>query len=576
MDHEQFEALNPEEQERVFHQSPFKEKGDLILHSHHPERLAQSLSQEELYLVTREVDLEERCAIIRYANVEQLLFISDIDCWRKDRIHPQGFLQWLELLKEADERKLLAWLLEMDYETVVSGFKGLLRVLKPEWEYPTDEMLGSQPYFTLDERYFISVQEENLETVRRAIEILFENHKGRYVAILEGILGELDDVAEEEAYRRRELRLGDRGFPDPETAHRIYRPISEEEFAQFPNKNQSPAQAKERSSSSKFRIPHYPVLWSAERFFLDEVLLLFRQETPEVSEGIEEELAWLSNKVIACQGIDFSSEDRVRQGAERVRRFVSIGLELLSGGDIAMACQIMKERWLEMIFRWAVTRLLKIRDDASGVVHNHWKGSKNQFLEFVNAPYEFIFRGLLQSVPECYDQRVTEHPFHLRDFKNSVELENAQSAVRQIDSILQWPEAQFPHWLERLSPEMGRGYLNISLYSMLGTLFARFVLYGKISPEPISSQEAGRFLQEGFEERGNRRILKSLGKESFLNHFFSNEQQSLLRPLWSLVFEELDEELGGFDLSRHLDPRFIATLTVFPPPVSRRKKTSKS
>src|SRR3989338_4036339 len=87
----------------------------------------------------------------------------------------------------------------------------------------------------------------------------------------------------------------------------------------------------------------------------EELYLLTREmdldERSEVREGLEEELAWLSNKVIACDGISFASEERVRLGIERSRRLVSIGLERLSGGDLYQARKILKEKWLEHLFR---------------------------------------------------------------------------------------------------------------------------------------------------------------------------------------------------------------------------------
>lgn len=546
MDHEEFESLKPEEQEQVFHQSSFREKGDLILHSHYPERLAQSLSQEELYLVTREMDLEERSEIVRYANLQQLVFISDIDCWKKDRIQPQGFLRWLETLKEADETRLLAWLVEMDYEAVVSGFKQLVRVIKPEWEYPTDEMLGDQPFFTLDERYFISVPEENLETVRRAIEILFEHHRGRYAAILEGILGEMDDVLEEDAFRKREERFADLGFPDPETAHKIYKPISMEEFEKFPKKaNES------FRKNGENRFPHYPVLWSQDRLFLDQVLLFFKQENHEIAEGIEEELAWLSNKVLACEGIDFSSEERVRRGTERVRRFLNIGLEALSAQDISKAREILRERWLEIIFRFGVTKLLEVKNLAAGTLQIHWKGSAKEFTDLLAVPYEPQFRGVLKVVPEAYDPHALEHPNPLRDFKTLEEIEKTKQAVLQIQAALEWLNHEWPGFP-----------VSIPLFATLGTVFTSFTLWGKIMPRALQIKDVGSFLDKAFEKRGARRFLTSLAKEKFLNHFFTQENQELLRSLWGIVFQELEDEIGRLDLSKAIDARFIASLWV--------------
>ena len=104
IDLNEFESLEPEEQAKVFHQTSFKEKGELLLRSHDPMALARSLSQEELYLVAKEMDLEERSEVIRYASLPQLFFIADIDCWKKDRIDPRSFVNWLETLIQADEK----------------------------------------------------------------------------------------------------------------------------------------------------------------------------------------------------------------------------------------------------------------------------------------------------------------------------------------------------------------------------------------------------------------------------------------------------------------------------------------
>ncbi len=547
IDHEQFESLKPEEQEKLFHQSSFREKSELILHAHYPDRLAQSLSQEELYLVMREMDLEERSEILRYANLPQLFFVSDMDCWKKDRIDPKGFVRWLETLKEADEKRLLAWLLEMDYETIVSCFKNVIEVLKPDWEYPSDELLGDRPYFTLDERYFIFVQEESLETLRRVMEVLFENHRGRYTAILEGILGEMDDVLEEDAFKNRQLRLADRGFPERETAREIYRPISEKEFRNFPPKNSPDT----KPAAVRTGAPRYPVLWSSERLFLDDVFAVLKQEPAAVTEKIEEELAWLSNKVIACEGVDFSSEDLVRRGAERVRCFLNIGLEFLSGGNAAEACRLLKEKWLEIIFRYAVTRLVEPREHFSETLNKYWKDSKSKVLSFLNPPYEFIFRGLLQTVPQTYDEKAVDDTDRLRDFKNREELARAALAVDQIGSMLEWLARH------KIVPSEGN-----SLFSVLATAFAFSVVKGKPAFAPLLKTEVKIFAERVFEKNGKLKILKKSGKELFTQKFFSPEEQTLLLPLWGFVFQEIEEELGGIDFSKDWDERFVSVIKI--------------
>ena len=548
MNAEEFEQLSDEDQEKIFHQTPFRERGELFLHSHHPERLIKSLSQEELYLLTREMDFEERGEVLRYANLPQLFFISDMDCWKKDRLDPRRFVQWLETLLEADERRLLAWLVEMDYETVVTGFKNIIRVLKPEWEYPSDEILGDLPFFTLDERYFISVKEENIETVRRSIEILFENNKGRYTVILEGVMGELEYEAEEEAFQNRATRLAERGFPDSETAHHIYRPLSKEEFDRFPPKNSTKEDREARSLSGGFS-QLARVL--KEKLFLDEVLLFIREEPLVLREKIEEELAWLTNKVIACEGIDFASEERVRDGIERARHFVSIGLELLSAGDLQKAGETVKERWLEIIFRWGATELLTLRTEAYRVVDQYWKGEKKSILYFLDGPYGSILQGLLRAIPACYDPEVKDQVESLREFKNVRDIDRIRKTLIQIKRIHEFLADKFPSLFHRLNLEMTQGNPQTNLFSLLGTIFAHFSLNGKLSSSPLTLKELERFRKKGLDS-----------KEEFLNQFFSNEDQEILRFLWAIVFEKINEELLGLEASREVNPRYVTALCV--------------
>jgi hypothetical protein len=552
MDHDDFQKLNLEEQERLFHQTPFRERGDLILYSHDPGRLTRSLSQEELYLVTREMDLEERTEVLQYATLPQLFFVSDIDCWKEDRLNSTGFVRWLETLWEADTERLVAWLCEMDYETVVAGFQQVIQVIKPEWEWPSDELLGDQPYFTLDEQYFISVREESFETVRRAIEALYENHRGRYVAILEGILGELDYEMEEEAYQKRSHRLSERGFPDPETAHYIYRPLAEEEFEKSARKEVTHTRFQGEDTLSERRPPHYLALWANDRIFLDDVLLLFREGPREIQESLEEELAWLSNKIIACDGIDFASEAHVRRGIERARRFVSLGLELLSERDLDRARGLLKERWLEIIFRWSVTQLIELRERARKIVESYWKEEREPFLEFLEVPYESVFRGLFHKVPLCYDPQVSDDPDQLRDFKDAQDVEKTRRALDQIDRIHKF---------------LGEGLRNVhldqlSLQPLLATAFARFLVGGKVSFSPMGAEEAAEFLKKAFVTRDSVRLLNPAEKERFLTHSFSSKDQELLRPLWALVFQRLEDEFSHLDVSTALDTRFISSLRL--------------
>ncbi len=543
MDSQQFESLNPQEQAKIFHHSSFKERAELIRHSHDPRALTRSLSHEELYLLTREMDIEDRSEIIRYATLPQLTFIADVDCWKKDRIDSDNFLEWMETLLAAGDSVLLNWLLQMDYETVVAGFQKICEVLKPEREYAADEILGDTPYFTIDDVYYIAVREENLATVRRGIQLLFENNKGRYYSLLEDIIADISDQVEEDAYQNREHRLASRGFPDDESARKIYRPITQEEFESFPPK-------KSNSVKDPAQAPRYPVLASTERLFLDDVLLHISKERTEVLEGLHDELAWISNKLIACDGIDFSSEEKVRKGIQRARYMVSLGLELLSNGDVKKALRILEEKWCEIIFRWGMTGLLQLRERVNKLVRDDWKGDKLRLLDFLKPPYDQTAQGLLRQVPQCYDA-AGNNAVPLRDFKSWQDVERSAKSLEQIEKAHQVLRAKFPEvWKIE----------NVSSHAVFGTLFAVFCLKGKLSLSPLAQDEVPVFTAKALEKKGGHARVKPELKEQFLTKLCGEADSGALSVFLSFVFDDIEDELGSLDFSKTVDSRFISCL----------------
>lgn len=562
IDREEFENLDAEKQVEVFRESSIREKGELFLRCHDPGRIARALSGEEFYLITREMDMEEKTEILQYATLPQLFFLSDVECWRGDRIHAAGFVTWLETLHEADDRKLLAWLLQIDYETAVAGLKQIIRVLKPEWEYAADESLGDGTSFTLDQYYYISVREENFETVKRVLEVLFENHRGRYTALLEGVLSELDYEIEEEAFRNRGERLEEHGFPGPETARQIFHPISKQEFESFPEKNgQNPSESVTTRKTEKFSMISAA---ARQNLFLDDVLLALREEDAAISEGVEEELIWLSNKVIAAEGIDFSAavtEEKIRQGADKTRRILSLGLELVSHGDISEAVRLMSKKWLESISRLAITRLYEIRKSAESIVQECWKGETRRFLEFLNPPYEIIFRDLFSTVPQFFDDSISENQNQTRDFTTLLDVERAERSVDQMALIHGFLSFKIPQIYEEI--HRGRSEdLTWRLFEALATLYASFVLNGTISIRALSEAHVLQFMEKGFDKKDDMRILNPQKKKAFFDQFFTPAQQETLRTLWAFVFNEMESELGRLKISKKFDPRFVSILRI--------------
>ncbi|MBI4549319.1 MAG: hypothetical protein HY714_00120 [Candidatus Omnitrophica bacterium] len=558
IDKDAFEALKPEEQAKIFYQSSFEEKGELFPYCHSPELFVRSLSPEELYLMTRELDAEERSEVLRFANVSQLLFLSDIECWKKDRLDAKGFLGWLDTLNESGPARLLAWLEEADYEVLIGGFRKLVRVIKPQWEYAADELLGDEPYFTLDDQYYILAKEEELETVKQVIEKIYENHRGRYAALLESLIQEITDEMEEEAFRKREMRLAEHGFPDQETARRIYSPMSPEEFERFPLKRKGAGTPGPKDAAPPLQVP---ARWYGDRLFLDRVILSLKDESEADLEGIQEELVWLSNKVIACEGIDLTSEERVRQGVMRARSLVNIGLEDLSRGDVAAGRKILSERWLETIFRWGVRLVHESAAEAASVAADYWKSGRQHLLDFLEEPHHSVFQGLFRPVPLYRDAAVKGKAGPLRDFRSLEEVSRTRKQVREVRAAHDFLAGQFKplfHRLNLVAGKGGRAGAAVKLTALAGTVFVHFVLEGEPRDEAVKPPALNKFLREAFEPgAGEGRRLKPALKEKFLSRI-NAAAGSDLRAFWDSAFDRLEEELARLDPKTKIDPRFVA------------------
>ena len=287
---------------------------------------------------------------------------------------------------------------------------------------------------------------------------------------------------------------------------------------------------------------------------------------------VGEGLMWLSNKVVACEGIDLSSEERVRRGVERSRHMVNIGLEDLSGGDAAKARDILKQRWLEIIFRWGAGVLQSLREEAWGVVRKYWKDEERVCFDFLDAPYQDILKGVLQGgglrnftpagLPFFCDEGKGELGF--REFRNARDIEKIRLRVTETELAHAFLASHFPALFDRLHLESKRTGMRGTLFSLCGTLFVRFSLDGSISDKPLSQGNVRAFLEKGFTRGTGNSVLTPSLAEKFLSHFFSTEGRKALEPFWALVFSRLESELAGLDFRKPVDSRYVSCLLIAP------------
>jgi hypothetical protein len=353
------------------------------------------------------------------------------------------------------------------------------------------------------------------------------------------------------------VRLAERGFPSPEIARQVYRPMSDAQFLEFPKKDITLLK-----NENAIDAPQYPVKKPDSDLFLDHVFVLFSDQDPKILEGIQEEMAWLSNKVIAAEGIDFANERRVVWGIERVRRIMSLGLEILSKNNRDEAKIILSEHWAETIFKRALYDLKKLRDGAFGIVKKYWLGNTEAFYSFLDVPYEGLFRGLLQPVPRYCESNPKDQTFDYIDFKSREEISNIHTLIQQVELV---------H--ERLSNLAGDIFKKIikqqedekeiTLISLLGTAFALFCIKKKTKRLSLTSAEVQAFLKTAFKRQGEKRCLDEALKKAFMEQI-SPRHSDALSLLYAELWHRLDSELASLDPKAKPDPRFVASVIIQP------------
>jgi len=558
-DNTAYEEMEFEKQKDIFFKSSFAEKGDLLVRSQAPDELANVLSCEEMYLMTRDMDIDARAEILEHANLPQLFFMADLDCWINDQVDAKGFLDWIECLFLADIDKLATWLSRIDYEMLAAGFNQYIQVLKPEHQYAVDEALGDNAYFTLDFLYYVLVDEDNLETVKRALQLLYETNRALYINLLEGLLSELEYEMEEEAFRRRNIRLSERGFPEMDSAMQIYRRMTEEEWSKLPKKELNEDSIREDSV-----IPaNYPVLWEKEKLFLDDVLISLAQEPILIIHSLQEELVWLSNKVLACDGIKLASEAKVRGGIERVRRFVNIGLEHRSDSNVDEARVAVKTTWFEYLFRLGFTQIVQLRDQLDQIVKTYWGGDFNVFCSFLGEAYEEACRGLGRDTPLYFDETKRKDGNSHRDFRTIEEVDKMRKFIFVLGELHELLEKALPKVFTVLKIEAKGVEVGTTMAQLIGTLLAQFVLKKKIIFKEITQKQLTQFFNKAFHQKNKKNFFYKEVLQDFFGALEDGVQnkkdiESFLYPVIDIIESEFREVTDP----EEIDPKFLSVIKV--------------
>ncbi|MGI5862182.1 MAG: DUF6178 family protein [Myxococcales bacterium] len=318
---------------------------NLMISTPHAELVVPTLPAEEVYFTVKEVGINDSLELIHLAGPEQFRTFVDLDAWKRDRIDVSAGLLWLRAAATDDnDERFQKKLARLDIEVIELLLKTTLRI----WdltETPDPEPSGPT-YQSPEGQYLVEFLVEGASYLgaKRLLDQLYAKDPFRAARMLEAVRWELPTELEETAYRWRNARLADLGFPDLAEALSFFAYVDPD--AALPVLEKAPA-----VPEGLFLARLVP----AERFFDRAVQSL----EPEERGVLERQLVTLLNAVMVAESVEPGELEQVQRAIREARDTLSLGLEHAARGDPSRAGALLASAPLKRIFQIGVSLALK-------------------------------------------------------------------------------------------------------------------------------------------------------------------------------------------------------------------------
>jgi hypothetical protein len=527
-----------------------RERCDLVLSAPNAQRLVRSFAAESLFQTLKEVGLEDGADLLALASGNQVCALLDLDCWKKDRLEIPTLLDWLEVLVQAGGRAVGELLNTIDRDLLVLLLKRFVRVYRrDDPEEPEDDVEGPE-IFELDEHYQIVFHRWDARSplVRSLIEALYERDYSYFITVMEETWWGVDSDLEEAAFRLRNARLQDRGFPDYYEAQEVYRPLRGADLAP-----RSEPLGRE-TTDPRWELPQDRALVLPEggaSFFSQ---LLHAGFSGEAAAALRHELAHLVNRVLVADGADFADRDEVAEKIRVAHDTVNLALETLSGADTHEAIRILERHYVQHLFRVGWSVLLDCRKSAKRAVEALGLPATAEGLAFLDTPYREALGGLLRMKPAFFEGLERPGEIRYRAFATTRDLDRARAIlddVASLDEACRSLVGQGPGELAALRP---READDFRLSAVLLTAFAHFALGHSTSLEPIAASELGELRLATLDPTSGG--LRMDVRDRFLGAIPG------AKGFFEFSLSRFEEEFLALAPDRPIDPRFVTCLMI--------------
>lgn len=531
---------------------------DAILGAPQPGALVRSFTEQDFFLLLQEIGQNDALELLSLASFRQWEYVLDIEVWDRDRLDVRPLTRWLSLMMMASPARLVAWFLKDETELIeFYMFRNMNVFVRQHDQDPSDFGDG---LFTLDDTFYIGFREdagfddEEEQSLRDAFLTRFLEKLAEYdyatfhrVMLEQGTF--IPSEYEEEAYRRRNLRLAEKGFLPFDEAVSIYQPLKARELKTGGRK----IIVKGRDSGADLPAPVLPAFAMGADTPFTRALGAIHVE--EILEQLQAEFAGLNNQIIAADGGVVRSREALRDVVKKACGYISIGLESLTTPEDRQAVNAMafliKKYPLSRLFRVGYGKALALKWRAQRWRKTAWFHKRGLPLGFWDEEWMGVLGGLLLEKPLFFDNYRTGVIY--REFASRADIRSTRTAldrVMALDSLL--GRMDLPVVKNRF----------ITYKRLLLTLWARRWLGLEPEPAPIGLDLFRSFFSALWTPgEGERRIRDDMKADflGWLSETSGRETADIadrLGPVLTDLFDAVASEYGAVAES-DLDPRWI-------------------
>jgi hypothetical protein len=560
-------GLSVEEQVRnILGLNPQLQQNILML-SEKAVEVTQSLPVEEVYNLIKEVGREDSLLVLSMVSSDQLQYFFDVEWWQGDKFQPQRALDWIALLDQCQDPEILEWFLNEDFDQKVVLLQAFLKVFKKDEMTDTYEGVEGLEHYTPDGVYDIFFKVENSKEIRKLLLLLAEKDQSLFYSLLEGVIWYPVTITVEKAYHWKVVRTGERGIPEFQEAMGIYSRLDPETL-----KLKVPSLEELPSSGLGFS-PQYPLANLDETLFFTQCLGALNNESR--IEALRWELVCLANKVIVADGLDLSSTDVRHRALRKTLGYINIGLELGAEGDLKKGATLLDQVWIQSFFQVGYQQLREIRSSASAFINENGAYIEN----FISSGNKEKLGALVFRFPQVAEILQDENSFNWRDPETIKDVQSIDDFIgrwkfysRFVRQGLGLSESTFSSSLGEFDYPDTREALNLLI--LVTTALARYVLFRKISCDPLPDVAAKSFLEIIFlpgifrdeAKVCNEDLIASFEQELLKAPMaWTDMDKTFLKDLLTECSKHLEDQFGRLDLARPIDWKFAQGICIIVP-----------